>query len=130
MIYLDSCVVIYLVEKHPDHYAALAARFREHASVGFAISPLVIMECLVGPLRRGDEALQQRFERLFGALQRLPMAEAIFRNAAAKRASHSIKTPDALHLVVAEAHRCAAFWTNDDRLKSISPLVVNVTRWP
>ena len=62
MIYLDSCIVIYLVEKHPLFYEPLDRQFRDHASLGFAISPLVVLECLVGPLQREDATLQARFE--------------------------------------------------------------------
>jgi uncharacterized protein len=70
--------------------------------------------------------LQERFERFFSLVIHLPMDEAIFIAAAAKRASFGLKTPDALHLAVAEHYGCSQFWTNDDRLKSASHLVVNV----
>jgi uncharacterized protein len=123
MIYLDSCIVIYLVEKHPVYYAPLEAQFGQHLKEGFAISPLVILESLVHPLKHGDAALQERFETF---LTPLPMDETIFIAAAAKRAKFALKTPDALHLAVAEHYGCRQFWTNDDRLKSASPLVVNV----
>jgi uncharacterized protein len=70
--------------------------------------------------------LQERFERFFSLVTCLPMDEAIFRVAAAKRAIFGLKTPDALHLAVAEHYGCIEFWTNDDRLKRASPLVINV----
>lgn len=98
MIYLDSCVVIYLVEKHPVFYAPLDLRFRQHAAVGFAISPLVMLECLVGPLKQGDTVLQERF---FTTVTLLPCDETVFREAAQLRVRFGVKTPDALHLSVA-----------------------------
>ncbi len=58
MIYLDSCIVIYLVEKHPVYYTPLEARFSQHLKEGFAMSPLVLLECLVHPLKHNDVALQ------------------------------------------------------------------------
>ena len=35
MIYLDSCIVIYLVEKHPLFYRPLDRQFRAHASAEY-----------------------------------------------------------------------------------------------
>lgn len=114
MIYLDSCIVVYLVEKHPAFYAQLDRSLRQHAPIGFAISPLVVLECLVGPLKQGDAALGERYERFFTAVTSLPNDEAVFREAAWLRAHFGIKTPDALHLAVANRNGCMQFWTNDD----------------
>ena len=125
MIYLDSCIVIYLVEKHPLFYKAVEQRFRSNVAEGFAISPLVILECLVGPLKRKDAALERRFEQFFATVTRLELNETIFRKAAEKRARLSIKTPDALHLAVAEHYGCSRVWTNDNRFAT-TPLVVNI----
>lgn len=123
MIYLDSCIVIYLVEKHPVYYTPLEARFSQHLKEGFAISPLVLLECLVHPLKHNDVALQERFERFFSLVTRLPMDEVIFRAAAVKGATFSLKTPDALHLAVAEHSSCSEFWTS--RLKIRLHLIAN-----
>lgn len=109
-------------------YAPLDQRFRQHAQVGFAISPLVVLECLVGPLKQGDTALQARFERFFMAVTHLPSDESVFREAARLRARLGIKTPDALHLSVADRYTCTQFWTNDDRLVKASALAVDVLR--
>jgi len=126
MIYLDSCIVIYLVEKHPEFYPRLDEKFREHAQIGLAVSPLVILECLVGPLKREDDALKARFERFFAAVTALPQDEVVFRKAAELRARFGIKTPDALHLSTAEHYGCTQLWTNDDRLAGVSALGVNI----
>ena len=128
MIYLDSCIVIYLVEKHPVFYRPTEERFRRSAEEGFAISPLVILECIVGPLKRGDEALRERFEQFFETMNRLDLDEAVFRKAAEKRAQFGMKTPDALHLSVAEYYGCSQLWTNDDRLAKVEPLAVNIVK--
>ncbi len=128
MICLDSCVVIYLVEKHPLFYRPLDRQFREHTSMGFAISPLAVLECLVGPLKREDATLQARFEGFFAVVAQLPNDEAVFREAAELRAHLGVKTPDALHLATAERYGCIQFWTNDDRLAKASPLAENVLR--
>ena len=128
MIYLDSCVVIYLIEKHPAFYSPVEARFRQSAAEGFAVSPLVILECMVGPLKRNDTKLENRFETFFATVTPLDLNEVIFRKAAEKRAHFNIKTPDALHLTAAEHYGCSQFWTNDDRLAKVTPLAVNIVK--
>ena len=128
MIYLDSCIVIYLVEKHPVFYEPIQQRFRNHVDEGFAISPLVILECVVGPLKRKDAELGRRFEQFFATTTHFELDEAVFRRAAEKRAQLSLKTPDALHLSAAEYYGCSQLWTNDDRFTNATTLAVNVLR--
>ena len=126
MIYLDSCLVIYFVERHPTFYKSLDKLLIQNAQEGFAISPLVKMECLVKPLKVSNKTLQEDFQKFFKGLVLLSMSEGIFTAAAHKRAFSKLKTPDALHLATAEYHGCSAFWTNDNRLEKASPLAKNV----
>ena len=119
MIYLDSCLIIYLVEEHP-RWGAPVADLINSDEVDFAISPLVKCECLVGPIRSGSAILQQDYSRLFEEFVSLDMPESVFLRAAHLRARVRIKLPDALHLACAEHHRCDEFWTNDDRLTRLS----------
>ena len=86
----------------------------------FAISPLVQLGCLVGPLRRGDPVLREAYESLFRLFESLDMPEPMYVQAAGVRAQFGLRTPDALHLSCARHHRCEALWTNDDRLARAS----------
>ena len=116
MIYLDACLVIYLIEGHPvwgDRVSGLLDRFDD---ARFGVSPLVKCECLVGPAKRGDPLLRQAYIGLFDQLVSLAMPESVYLDAADLRARFGLRTPDALHLACAQHHRCAALWTNDDRL--------------
>ena len=61
MIYLDSCLLTYLVEQHVRWGASIARLVEEEARFDFAISPLVKCECLVGPLRSGNAILRQDY---------------------------------------------------------------------
>jgi uncharacterized protein len=118
VIYLDSCLVIYMVEEHPLWGAAVA-----HAvelETDFVVSPLVKCECLVGPIRSANAILQREYGRLFAEFALLDMPESVFLRAAELRAHVRIKLPDALHLACAEHHRCRELWTNDDRLTRAS----------
>lgn len=40
-----------------------------------------------------------------------------------------LQTPDALHLATAQHYGCSEFWTNDNRLQKVAPLLArNVCR--
>ena len=57
LIYLDSCMLIYAVEDQGRRGETV----RRHLSSSrnrVAISPLVVLECMVGPLKRDDLALR------------------------------------------------------------------------
>jgi predicted nucleic acid-binding protein len=121
LIYLDACLLIYLVEEHARWGDAVAhAMARQATIIRFAISPLVKCECLVGPLRRGDPVLQQAYLALFERLVSVAMPEPVYLQAAQLRALFGLKTPDALHLACAQHHRCDALWTNNERLAQAS----------
>lgn len=126
MIYLDSCIVIYLLEKHSQYYYLIIEKLSEQLAV--AISSLVMLECLVGPWKRGDVELAKRFEQFFETVNHLELDKNIFLLAAKQRAKFDLKTPDALHLAAAEYYSCLEFWTNDDRLLNKSEIVVNILK--
>jgi uncharacterized protein len=116
LIYLDSCLVIYLTERHSRFGERIAREITRASRTHFAISPLVKCECLVGPIKRGDPVLQRAYFELFDIFAALPMPEPVYLQAAELRARFGLRTPDALHLSCAQHHRCEALWTNDDRL--------------
>ncbi len=118
MIYLDTCIVIYLVEEHPIFCARLEAALATNET--YCLSPLVEMECLVLPIRRQRQDLITKFQIFFLMQRRLSMPQPIFHQAAELRAQHGLKTPDALHLATARHHNCTGLWTNDDRLHKVA----------
>jgi len=119
-IYLDSCLVIYLVERHPQFYRILRARIAEHRDATFCVSALTRLEVLTGPLRQHDDPLVRRFEAFLGVHEQLALDDDIVNAALAWRVS-GLKTPDALHVALAKRFACTAFWTNDDRLAKAAP---------
>lgn len=121
-IYLDTCIVIYVVERHPIYSAMVESRIQSIAPKELCYTPLVRMECLVKPFKHQDQNLLQLYESFLGAQKMLDLPLTIFDAAAKLRANHSkLKTPDAIHLAAAVHHGCAEFWTNDDRLNTITP---------
>ena len=127
LIYVDACLLIYAFEDHPRHGARVRRRLAAAPPDTLAISPLVQLECLVGPMKTGNLVLQRYYEEGLRQLVSLPLPEAVFLQAARARAQFGLKTPDAIHLAAAQHHRCAALWTNDDRLaQAAHGLAVNV----
>ena len=123
-VYLDSCVVIYLVEEHPIFAPVVESLLAKHPDIIFQISGLTEMECLVMPLRNQNQQLIEKFRRWFDRNDILPNERDVFQQAAQLRADHkSLKTPDAIHLATALHYGCDEFWTNDDRLGKIAPSI-------
>lgn len=124
-LYLDSCIAIYLVEEHHDFAAPLESLLESHSEAEVCISDLTILECLVMPLRSGNQALKEKFDRWFKSVTILSLTGAVFVKAAQLRAKNaSLKTPDALHLAAAIHYDSDEFWTNDTRLDNITPEIV------
>ncbi len=117
LIYLDACLLIYLVEKHQRWGKPVANAMENATDDRFGLSPLTKSECLVGPLKQSDCGLQLAYQKVFERFLSLDIPEVVYLNAAELRARFGLKTPDALHLACAQHHGCTALWTNDDRLK-------------
>jgi predicted nucleic acid-binding protein len=127
-IYLDSCIVIYLIERHPVFAPLVEKRLAALVEADLAVSLLVRLESLVKPMREADTPLLLRYEQFFAASRMLPMPAEIYEAALSLRVKHNLKTPDALHVATAQLHACGSFWTNDDRLAgAVGDFAVNVT---
>lgn len=126
-IYLDACILIYLIEKHPEHYPKIEVALDSLPEYQLAVSPLLRMEVLVKPLRDGNTTLQQQYEDFLAQQIWLPIPDAVYEQALQLRTLHHLKTPDALHLAIARYHACTEFWTNDDRLRTAAGnLAINI----
>ncbi|MGN7970651.1 type II toxin-antitoxin system VapC family toxin [Microbacterium sp. 22296] len=120
MIYVDSCLVIYAVERDDDIGARTRAALAG-ADGPLATSPLVMLEALVKPMRDADARAQSTMWSAFDAFELLPVEPDAYLDAALLRARHrGLQTADALHLAVARQAGCTAFWTNDSRLETAS----------
>ncbi|SDO36116.1 Predicted nucleic acid-binding protein, contains PIN domain [Microbacterium sp. ru370.1] len=121
MIYVDSCLVIYAVERGDD----LGDRARQvltEADSPLAASPLVMLEAMVGPMRDGYAEPQLRMWSVFDRFEMLPAEPDAYLRAARLRAKYPrLGTADALHLAIAQRAGCSRFWTNDSRLAAIAP---------
>jgi uncharacterized protein len=121
--YLDSCILIYLVDG-PDSFShPVAEALRAAAQATFCFSDLVRLECLVDPVRRGDTEKRALFEAQFHRLTPLALTSSVFDLATELRAQHRLKTPDALHAAAAIFNGCDEFWTNDRQLAVLEPRI-------
>ncbi len=115
--YLDSCVVIYLIEMQEPWHSHVRTRLLPPAGAvpEICFSDLTRLECRVGPLMRGDAQALAEYDDFFAApgFRRVALDEPAFDLAAELRARHRIGVADALHLAAAIGAGCAEFWTND-----------------
>ncbi len=132
-VYLDTSILVYLVERHPVYFDLVAPLWEAAQSSGISCftSELSILEALVMPVRNADKPLIERYERAFseGDLTLTPIDPAVLRRAAALRASNRpLKTPDAIHIASAAESNCSLFLTNDEKLRWVSELTVVIVR--
>ena len=120
LIYLDSVIVIYLIDHTGTFQLRSAKRLAALVAAGdrIALSDLVRLECKVKPMALGDKVKIAGFEAFFARpdVQFVPMNTAVFDRATGLRAVHSFKVVDALHLAAAIESGCDSFLTNDLRL--------------
>jgi len=126
-IYLDANIFIYAVEGLAPFAARLAALFTRFNSgtLHAVTSDLTVAEVLVKPMRDGNTALRDTFAQMLRTSKSLTMAavsRGILEQAAALRATSSLKLPDAIHAATAMDHRCTTFLAND-RLFSAVPML-------
>lgn len=115
--YLDSCIVIYLVQGSSTVRSSIQNTLRKENPSIF-VSPLTRLECRVWPLRQEAPELLAAFDRFFLSrdLRRSRMTHAVFDRATELRAGFGVRTPDALHIAAAIESACDEFWTNDRRI--------------
>jgi predicted nucleic acid-binding protein len=125
-VYLDTQVIIYSVEKHPQFEPILRPFWMAAAagSLQCITSELTLLETLVGPMKSGDAALASSYERLLAStdIRMVPISRAILLDAARLRASANLRTPDAIHAATAIDAKCTSCITNDAALSRIAGL--------
>jgi len=100
--FLDASALIYLLEGEPPWASAvkheLQALADGHPQLAIALSRLSVLECRVGPLRRGDQSSLERFDGFFARSDLLwqELSPAVVEQATTLRAHHGLRTPDAL----------------------------------
>lgn len=128
-VYLDANIFIYVLNGAPGlaepSVALLDACCR--GEVQGVTGDLTLAELLVHPLRLNDAAAAAAVREMLqesGAVTLLGHDRACFERAAALRARHGLKMPDALHLATALGSGAACFVSNDHQLPQVEGLEI------
>ena len=126
---LDSAPLIYFVERHSAFHARIRPFFQALQRGDFEVvaSAIAVTEVLVHPLKHDNIALADEFRKIFmdtNNFQTISITPEIAETAARVRATHGIRTPDALHIATAIHCKADFFLTNDERLAVLSPPTV------
>lgn len=129
-VFLDSNIVIYLIERTPDFGPIAARRIESLLSQGqrLVVSDLVRMECRVHPLRDGDAVTLSAFDGYFASedVEVTAITAAVCDRAAAIRARYRFSPMDSLHLAAACEHGCQQFLTQDSRLDGFHDIAIEI----
>ena len=117
-VYLDTSAVIYAVEKIEPYASMLTPLWLKARAgeIGFVASNLLLLECLVQPVRDKDAKLQKTYRELLTSTNEFRLRSItmdVIESALQLRATHGLRTPDALHAATALQMGCAQFITND-----------------
>jgi predicted nucleic acid-binding protein len=131
--FFDASALIYLIEaKEPfagKVRKELAAIAKKHPDIGAALSRLTWLECRVGPMKANDSATLTAFDAFFARpdLVWVELTRDVIELAAAIRARHGLRTPDALQaascLQLGANH---VFLSGDSAFKRVRGLNVKV----
>ena len=130
-VYLDTAPVIYSIERHPDYWTLLTPLWQklQAGEIQIVSSELLILECLVLPLKTNNTILINAYEQFLAIrINLFPIRETTLRSAAQLRATHNLKTPDAIHAATALSVSHDVFLTNDSGLRNVSSLPVIVLK--
>jgi uncharacterized protein len=129
-VFLDTNVVVYLVERTPHLGTVAAKRVQDFIGQGqrLVVSDLVRMECRVRPLRLNDAITLAAFNGYFDSedVDVAPITAAVCDRAAIIRARYNLRPMDSLHLAAAVENGCERFLTHEVRLRSFSDIGVEV----
>jgi len=128
---LDSAPLIYFIEESPAYLDRVRPFFEamDRGRFGVVTSTLTLVEVLVHLFRSGDAHLAEQYRDILLNTQGLAivsLSRDIAEEAARLRATHNVRTPDAIQLATAICSGASFFLTNDARLPSLPGLKVLV----
>jgi predicted nucleic acid-binding protein len=126
---VDASIFIYLVERHREYVDIVRPVFiaADKGERELVTSAVTLLEVLVVPLRTENHGLARDYQEVLTASRGIRLVDVDhtqLRAAAGLRAKHGLRTPDALQLAAALTTGCAAFVTNDGRLRDLPGLRV------
>jgi predicted nucleic acid-binding protein len=127
-IYLDTGVVIRIIEGFGGEYANLRNLFVQNLGQQFVTSSLTLLEALVKPYRDKNAKLISAYEKLLfeSDLVLEDITFDVLRRAITVRADLRLKTPDAIHVATAHTSQCDLILTTDQALRAECQIAVQV----
>jgi predicted nucleic acid-binding protein len=127
MIYLDSGVILRLVEGEADVRFPIEARLAAfRGSEPFGITSRLRLECGTKPLREKQADLLRLYEAFFASREIIlnEISRDVIEKATDIRAAYGLKAPDAIHAATAMLSGAAEFWTADQGFRRCPDLNV------
>ena len=125
---LDTAPLIYFIEENPTYIKTTTPFFEAMDRGDFKVvtSMVTLLEVLVHPLRKNNKALAAEYREILlnSKLVTLTVSSAIAEKAAQLRATHNIRTPDAIQISAALDAGATYFFTNDIRLPEIPAMQI------
>lgn len=125
---LDTAPLIYLIGEDPTYIETVKLFFEAMDRGDFLVvtSTVTLLEVLVHPLRNNNQkaAAEYREILLNSKLITLEVSVAIAEMAAQLRATHKIRTPDAIQISAALDAGATYFFTNDTKLPPIGGIKI------
>jgi predicted nucleic acid-binding protein len=130
-VYVDTSVVIYFVEKIEPYRTASLPLWDalDAGDLQVLTSDLTLLEVLVKPLRDGNKSLTDLFRKLLlgtSGLTCVTISRPLLQTAAGLRATHNLRTPDAIHAASSLEGSCTMFVTNDTGFRRVPGLKVEI----
>ncbi len=130
IVYLDSMIVIYLVEGPEPFRIKAKGRIDQLVAAGdhAAVSDLTRLECRVKPIKLGDASLLADYDAFLAApdLLKFALSGSVFERATEIRARYGFRLADSLNLAAAVEHGAGRFLTNDVQLRRFPDITVEV----
>ncbi len=125
---LDTAPLIYFIEENPAYIEIVRFFFEAMDRDDFMVvtSTVTLLEVLVHPLRSNNRELATEYRDILlnSRLMTLEVSNAIAEQAAQLRATHNIRTPDAIQISAALNAGATHFFTNDIRLPEIPSIQI------
>lgn len=125
---LDTAPLIYFIEENPAYIEAVRLFFEAMDKDNFTVvtSTVTLLEVMVHPLRSNNIELAAEYRDILlnSRLMTLEVSNAIAEQAAQLRATHNIRTPDAIQISAALEAGATHFFTNDIRLPEIPSIQI------
>lgn len=127
LVYLDTSVFIYFVERHPRYYKICEPVFEdiESGHIKALTSTLTLLEILVQPYKQKRDDLVLRFYSLLTTYPNISWIDLTLRVsdlAARFRAEYGLKTPDAIQAASAILYGATGVICNDKAFKKVKDI--------